>query len=298
MKRPVLVTVLAVVHFVCASLFLAFGTTELNDRRLGVGRREMFDTEMAVLALLLVGPVFACGVGLWNVKPYGRRLQIVFAALGLVAFPVGTVVAGLILFYMWTPGIRMRFSREPAEDGSRGDIATVGSGRPTSDSIILAGTAIIVATVLILTIYLLASPYQTRSKAAANEATAIASMRSILSAQVAYAAAGGGGYATSLVKLGIPCPGASKGFIAADLSDEWSLKSGYIFRLESVGAPAGPADCNGGPTETDFYATADPENSEAGTRGFSASAAGTVYEAPGRPPTTSATFDRTATPVK
>jgi len=100
-----------------------------------------------------------------------------------------------------------------------------------------------------------------RSRASANEASAIGSVRTISSAQLSYSASCGRGFfATSLVTLGVPPMGASDAFVSPDLTGAPIVqKSGYrVTMAAAAGAVAGGADCNGTPTASAFYASAVP----------------------------------------
>jgi type IV pilus assembly protein PilA len=100
-----------------------------------------------------------------------------------------------------------------------------------------------------------------RSRATANEASAIGSIRTISSAQLAYSASCGQGFfATSLVTLGVPPMGATDAYISSDLTGAAVvLKSGYQMQVAAgAGAVAGTVDCNGTPTTSAFYARAEP----------------------------------------
>jgi prepilin-type N-terminal cleavage/methylation domain-containing protein len=99
-----------------------------------------------------------------------------------------------------------------------------------------------------------------RARSAANETSAIASLRNISSSQVAYSSiCGGGRFATDLTVLG-PQPTSSTGFLSPDLTSAVTVqKSGYNITLgASVSSVAGPNDCNGNPTQTGFVASAYP----------------------------------------
>ena len=143
-------------------------------------------------------------------------------------------------------------------------------------------------------------PGFSRARQEGNEAAALASMRTIVSAQVSYSASAGKGYfATRLATLARPCPGTTQGFIPADLAQDPSTKSGYTIRLESAGTKAGPPDCNGVATEENYYATATPVTFEdTGRRAFSTSASGALFEASGLPPTVEQTLEGRATVVR
>jgi prepilin-type N-terminal cleavage/methylation domain-containing protein len=134
-----------------------------------------------------------------------------------------------------------------------------------------------------------------RARLAANESSAISSMRTVNTAQVSYAnSAANGGYATSLLILATPCPGGT-GFISPDLDPSLPgatpvgasglLKSGYEIDLIAAGVGT-TTDCNGSPAMTDYVATALPRTVGAtGERGFNTNAAGTIFFDPAGLPT-------------
>jgi len=148
----------------------------------------------------------------------------------------------------------------------------------------------------------IAVPGLLRARMSGNEASAIGSMRAVSSANSAYSsAAAGGAYAIDLTVLGLPCGAAGQGFLPPDMSAAATvLKSGYNVTLASAAAGAGPLDCNGTATETDFYATAIPATvGSTGNRAFSTSAAATIYQDPtGAAPTAADTLAGTATAIQ
>lgn len=303
LKRPGLVTLLAVLQFIAGGLLLPIGAVALavslgsNAPDAGLGQ------VVGIVWLVCGGVNLVCGIGLWKLKGYGRVTQIVLACIGLLAIPVGTIVSALILYYMFRPGIRALFSGKTAAEftpAERAEIAAVTQG---SQAVVIIVVVLVAlgAVAVIGIIAAIAVPGLLRARIAANEAAAVGSMRSIVSAEVAYAAAaGGGGYATSLATLSRPCPDATQGFIPPDLSQDPSVKSGYTFSLRSAGGAPGPQDCNGKPTEMDFYATAVPVTpGTTGSRAFSTSASGTIFFDPSSvPPSREATLDGRATPIR
>ena len=160
---------------------------------------------------------------------------------------------------------------------------------------------IVVAIISILA--LIAMPMLKDAKMRGNEVSAIASLRAITGAQASYSVgAGGGGYAISLATLGRPCPGGTQAFLGPDLGVPTppALKHGYQVNLASAGAGAGPTDCNGTATEVDYYGTAAPVTvGSTGTRGFSVSSSGTIFQDhTGAPPPLAATLSGTAKPAQ
>ena len=136
----------------------------------------------------------------------------------------------------------------------------------------------------------IAIPGMQRARMLGNESAAIASLRSITSAQASYSTAcGQGGYATSLTILGAPCNGGTQGFISPDLNPSTPgvtvigagiMKTGYDVQLAGSGV-AGPNDWSGNATSVDYLATAAPITYGAtGQRGFNARAGGTIFVDP------------------
>jgi type IV pilus assembly protein PilA len=123
-----------------------------------------------------------------------------------------------------------------------------------------------------------------RARASANEASAIATLKSINSAQLAYnAACGRGYYAASLPILAMPPhEAASGGYIDAELGTAPVVdKSGYRVRVQigDTGTEGVVDDCNGNATVTSYYATAVPvTQGNTGTRGFATSQVGTIWQ--------------------
>ena len=126
----------------------------------------------------------------------------------------------------------------------------------------------------------IAIPGLLRARMSGNESSGIGSSRAIASGQAVYAAsAAQGGYAIDLTTLATTC-GGSAPFLSTDLTvSNPILKSGYTVELATAGAVAGPNDCDGTPTELNFYGTAvaaDP--GVTGNRAFAVTAVGTVWE--------------------
>jgi prepilin-type N-terminal cleavage/methylation domain-containing protein len=127
----------------------------------------------------------------------------------------------------------------------------------------------------------IAIPGLMRARMSGNEASGIGSARAVNSGLATYSAsAAGGGYATTLPTLAIPCPGGNDSFLSADLTSAATvLKSGFNVTLASVGAPAGPNDCNGTATELAYYVTAVPANpGVTGNRAFASTQNGSIWE--------------------
>jgi type IV pilus assembly protein PilA len=123
---------------------------------------------------------------------------------------------------------------------------------------------LLVVVAIIGVIAAIAVPALLRARVAGNEASAIASLRTISSAQQTYSSTcGGGGFAPSLEDLAAP-PAASAAFITADLGAAGiagTPKSGYTFEVVGIGPvvlPGGVTCNNAGDTRSGFFASADP----------------------------------------
>ena len=129
----------------------------------------------------------------------------------------------------------------------------------------------------------IAVPGLLRARMSGNEASAIGSLRAINSAESSYSSgAANGGYAVTLARLSVACPGSTQGFISPDLSTDPSFKSGYQITVAmATGAVAVAMDCNAQAAMTAYYATALPtQPGVTGNRGFATNTPGTVFFTP------------------
>ena len=120
---------------------------------------------------------------------------------------------------------------------------------------------LLIVVAIILVIAAIAIPSLIHSKMAANESSAVGSLRTINSALVNYASTYGGGYPTALSDLG---PSSTPSSTAADLLDAvliTGMKSGYSFLYVAT------ADSSG--SNTTYSITASPlAPGSSGKRGF------------------------------
>ena len=91
---------------------------------------------------------------------------------------------------------------------------------------------LLIVVAIILIIAAIAIPNLLRSRIAANQASAVGSLRTINTAEITYASTYNTGYSASLSALGPPSPGTSPSATTADLIDSvlaGGTKSGYTF---------------------------------------------------------------------
>lgn len=136
-----------------------------------------------------------------------------------------------------------------------------------------AGFTLIELLIVVTIIGILAAisaPFLLAAKAAANEASAISTLRALNSAQGTYSSTCGHGlYAASLTQL------VEGAFASADM--DVSPKSGYSFTSQPRG-DSGPVGCDGGDTQARFYSTAVPLGGNLGTRGFASNEESTIWQ--------------------
>jgi prepilin-type N-terminal cleavage/methylation domain-containing protein len=121
------------------------------------------------------------------------------------------------------------------------------NGRRTSNGFTLIELLVVVA--ILAVVAAIALPALLRSRVAANESSAIASLRSIHTAQGAFSSiCGRGGFAQSLNDLALPPVGSSQGFITATLASNGIFKSGYVANampdLGAIAVTPAAATCN------------------------------------------------------
>ena len=123
MKRPDGVTIIAIWHLLggvlglmgaCAILAIPVPAILLGGEG-GVGMLVSVAAlgmgSLAVAAGAATGLVVAWG--LLTLKAWARSLTVVLAALSMPAFPIGTIIGGIIIWYLLTDEVRVAFQGEP-----------------------------------------------------------------------------------------------------------------------------------------------------------------------------------------
>lgn len=115
-RRPTGITVLAIIDAISVAiaiplmLFLTFFST--GDPQLDLYLPQF---KLLYVGALLIGVVLSAvrGWAFWTLQPWGRNLGIALAIMGLLGFPVGTIVNALLLWYYSQPHVKAAFASGP-----------------------------------------------------------------------------------------------------------------------------------------------------------------------------------------
>lgn len=137
---------------------------------------------------------------------------------------------------------------------------------------------LLIVIAIIAVIAAIAIPGLLRARISGNEASAIGSMRAIVTAEATFSRSCSDGlYAKQLDGLGT-APSGQQPFLSPDLSGSSTvMKSGYLFSLD--GTAASGTACNGATAlASGFHAWGDPISSNQGVRYFGTNTTNTVWQ--------------------
>jgi len=151
----------------------------------------------------------------------------------------------------------------------------------------------------------LAIPGMLRARMAGNEASAIGTLRTVISGQATYASScANGGYAQTLQDLAKP-GSSSSGFVSPDIQSNGILKSGYSASVgRGIGAvtvTVAASTCNSAAADAvdKFFTEAHPAAiGSTGQRSFGANQRGSIYQDTTGATFTAASVESATTPVQ
>jgi hypothetical protein len=233
-SRPVGIVVLAILNVLGALFFLGVGFLFLLGAVAAEGEGE--DTAGVAIVLAAIVAAFvvvyiATAIGLFLLKGFGRILQIIQSALGLLAFPIGTIISAFILYSMTRPGVALLFSGRSPASMTLDERQTVERDARKGGMIVVVVVVIAVLAVpMIGIIAAIAIPGLLRARMSGNEAVAIGRMRAMSSAQVAYNSAHEGRHGT-MACLTVPSSCNDSTTVPYFSNDGGDERSGYRFQL-------------------------------------------------------------------
>jgi type II secretory pathway pseudopilin PulG len=121
-------------------------------------------------------------------------------------------------------------------------------------------TELLVGIVVLGILFVIAVGAVRRARAAANEGSAVSSLRLVVQGQTSFSAVcGRGGYTSSLKTLGLAPPTANAGFLDASLANDPAERSGYEFRMQRPpDAITIATDCHGQAGASRYYVSGRP----------------------------------------
>jgi hypothetical protein len=201
MQRPFAITVLAILNVLGGLCLLAFAAM------FGIGATAAAGPgEAGVPIILAVCAVIAGGiaifqivtaVGLWTLKNYGRIGQLILSGIGLLAIPIGTIISAVILYYLSRPGVQLLFSGRPESSLTPDERQLVTrDANQTVALIIVLFVAVFGGIAMIGIVAAISIPALLKARVAGNEASAIGTLRAIVTAEATWAGTHTGAYAT------------------------------------------------------------------------------------------------------
>ena len=107
-NRPVGVTILAVLSFIQAAIFITSPIT--ISVVLGLDTDALYSNIQYLAPLIIFGLVpILVGIALIEGKGWARILAFVFAIISLFVFPVGTIIGIIMIWYLRKPKVRAFF---------------------------------------------------------------------------------------------------------------------------------------------------------------------------------------------
>jgi type II secretory pathway pseudopilin PulG len=281
-RRTGLLTFLAVLDFIGGGLFLLLAAGSVT---VFFGARQ--DQTILAIGMVLVygalgGLQVAAGIGVWQLKGWGRILQII---CGAFCMPCSIFFALPALIYMVQPGAKVLFSGRQTQELNEQELSQLAKvqQRSVATTILIVAAVGLGAVAFIGIIAAIAIPSLLRARVAANESAAIGRLRTIASAEAAYASRNSG-FADTPACLMAPsrCLPNQEGLTAfLDSTTTFDApKQGYVLKF-IPGTPATPDALASGtisPTSLQSFAvTAVPVTAgQTGVRSFCTDASGIV----------------------
>ena len=184
-----------------------------------------------------------------------------------------------------TPGWYLVKSIKIDAVGCAGQALTVSRLKAVKGKNSFRSIELLIVIVVVGTVGAISVPGWLRARVAGNEASIIALLHAINSAQSRYAASCANGYyAPTLALLATPpAAGGDHGFLSQDVQNDPSMKRSYNITLTAgLAAPGVPAPCNGtvpGTVVTTYFVAAVPISDEESV--FGTNQSGRIYQSNG-----------------
>ena len=115
-EKPGGIVVLAVLYIIEGLFGIAYGAMMIGGGGMlgfaGLGIAGSLLIGMGAIVLIIGLIDFAVAYGLWNLRSWARTAAIIFAIIGLLGFPIGTIISIIILWYLFKPEIKEAFGQQ------------------------------------------------------------------------------------------------------------------------------------------------------------------------------------------
>ncbi len=183
-KRPGVVTLLAVLNGIGGGFLLLLGGMALVG---ALADADPLGITLSTVYLVLGAVQIACAIGLWQLAPWGRNLEIGLSTIGLVGFPIGTVISVLILVYFFKPEVKLLFSGASPDSLTQQELALLARSQKSGTSVV-AVVAVLFGLIFVCGIVsAIAIPNLLNAINRSRQKRSMADMRTIATACEAYA---------------------------------------------------------------------------------------------------------------
>ncbi len=118
-EKPAGIVVLAVLYIIEGLVGIATGAVIWGgSSALGFGFAKGLGAALGAIIIIIGLIDFLVGYGLWTLKPWARTVAIVFAVIGLISFPIGTIISIIVLWYLFKPEIKEVFQQKEMKEGT------------------------------------------------------------------------------------------------------------------------------------------------------------------------------------
>ncbi|MCD6171160.1 MAG: hypothetical protein J7J36_01905 [Thermoplasmata archaeon] len=112
-EKPTGIVVLSVLYIIEGLIGIAMGAVMWGgSSALGFGLAKSLGAAIGAVVIIIGLIDFLIGYGLWTLKPWARMAAIIFAIIGLINFPIGTIISIIVLWYLFKPEIKEAFAKQ------------------------------------------------------------------------------------------------------------------------------------------------------------------------------------------
>jgi type II secretory pathway pseudopilin PulG len=183
--RPWPITAIGILDIVGGVVVLPMGALVF----LGEAGKDPVAAVIGLVAAVLGTLTLSAGIGLLKLKPFARTLQLVLSAIGLIGFPLGTLISILILIYLAKPAMKIIFSGRRREEMTSVELASAAqvSGTSGGSVALVVAACVLIALFFVGMVAAIAIPNLLNAIDRGRQKRTMADMRTIAVAMESYA---------------------------------------------------------------------------------------------------------------